>query len=453
MVFDPGNAVIKVLKTRDSRFERTDVLGHEDKDLRSRCMKFASMRTRKGYYPTSSEGITFSIRPKEAKKRKVSEADAGGNIARRRVGGRGIDALHDDLLVNVMVAVSLTAKSPADLVNAMLVSKRFCAAATHPQVLARAGLSAFAVKASVWSEGAQRFLVRCSEVGNIEACYTLGMIRFYCLHDRRGGAALIQKAAVSSHAPALHSLAVIRFNGSEGSRKDKDLKTGAKLCAMAASLGHVDSMREFGHCLQDGYGVKKNVAEGRRLLLQANAREAAAAVAANPRAFVETALHLARNGGPECLHIMLDRYALNRVSARPAGASSSSNSPTLERHTVYKFLQRSGYSLLSDFGCNVPPAKLHISNKFLVDWFAIHPPEVGLRLCSHPNCGRPESRKHEFRRCSACDSVNYCSRACQALDWKLQHKYKCTPVADWEDREDNDAEDGNRLAVEGLYDS
>lgn len=116
---------------------------------------------------------------------------------------------------------------------------------------------------------------------------------------------------------------------------------------------------------------------------------------------------------------------------------------SLQRYSVYRLLHGSGCSLLSDFGCNVPPAKLHTANKFLVDWFTMRPPALGLRLCSHINCGRPETRRHEFRRCSACGKVNYCSRACQALDWKLTHKHNCTPVADWEDEEEANDDDGD----------
>lgn len=84
------------------------------------------------------------------------------------------------------------------------------------------------------------------------------------------------KAAMNSHARALYSLAVIQFNGSGGSKNDKDLQAGVALCARAAFLGHIDALRELGHCLQDGYGVRQNIAEGRRFLIQANARELAA---------------------------------------------------------------------------------------------------------------------------------------------------------------------------------
>ncbi|THG09256.1 hypothetical protein TEA_011781 [Camellia sinensis var. sinensis] len=70
------------------------------------------------------------------------------------------------------------------------------------------------------------------------------------------------KAAIRSHAPSRYSLAVIQFNGSGGSKTDKDLRAGVALCARAAYLGHVDALRELGHCLQDGYGARKNVTQG-----------------------------------------------------------------------------------------------------------------------------------------------------------------------------------------------
>lgn len=54
------------------------------------------------------------------------------------------------------------------------------------------------------------------------------------------------------------------------------------------------------------------------------------------------------------------------------------------------------------------------STAFMVNWFkkaarVVPGGSPGLRLCSHEHCGRVETRRHEFRRCSACGSVNYCS--------------------------------------------
>ncbi|CAL5067310.1 unnamed protein product [Urochloa decumbens] len=323
------------------------------------------------------------------------------------------DDLPDDLVVSILRDVASSAGSPADLAGAMLTCKRFRALGQSKVVLARASPRCLAVRAKAWSDDAHRFLQRCADAGNLEACYLLGMIRFYCLGSRGSGAALMAAAAVGGHREALYSLAVIQFNGSGGSKDDRDLRAGAALCARAASLGHVDALRELGHCLQDGYGVRRSVADGRRLLVQANARELAAA---------------ATGGGK---------------AAAAVGASR-------RRHSC----------LLSDFGCRAAAAaaagEAHAANRFLVDWFASRPlvqaaaASAGtaaaagsaeddgagagaLRLCSQALCGRPETRRHEFRRCSVCGVVNYCSRACQALHWKMSHKAECTPMDRWLD--------------------
>ena len=231
----------------------------------------------------------------------------------------------------------------------------------------------------------------------IDFSLLLWQIRFYCLQNRVSGASLMAKAAISSHAPALYSLAVIQFNGSVGSKNDKDLRAGVALCARAAFLGHIDALRELGHCLQDGYGVRQNVAEGRRFLVQANARELAA------------------------------------VLSSASSAVSSRSWLTWNPHQHHRHVTGSGCPLLSDFGCNVPAPEAHPASRFLAEWFAARGgvPGPGLRLCSHAGCGRPEMRRHEFRRCSVCGIVNYCSRACQALDWKLRHKAACAPVERW----------------------
>lgn len=212
--------------------------------------------------------------------------------------------------------------------------------------------------------------------------YYVKQVKFYCLGNKVGGASLMAKAAIKSHAPALYSLAVIQFNGSGGSKSDKDLRAGVALCARAAYLGHVDALRELGHCLQDGYGVKPNISEGRRLLVQANARELAS--------------------------------VLHKVNLSSLADKATFGSGCL--------------SLLSDFGLDVPVLEPHPINSFLVEWFEGREVDSGLRVCSYSGCGRPETRPHEFRRCSVCGDANYCSRGCQASDWKVRHKVRCTPV-------------------------
>lgn len=190
---------------------------------------------------------------------------------------------------------------------------------------------------------------------------------------------LMARAARESHARALYSLAVVQFNGSGGGDKGaKDLGAGFVLCARAAMLGLVDAMREIGHCFADGYGVSKDVARGREFLVRANAKE-----------------------------------LVDIGFGSPAGAGWDTN------------------KLLSDFGWGVDPDP-HPANRFLVEWFGLGfgsvNDEDGERMCSYGKCGRRETRRHEFRRCSVCGTVSYCSRACQARDWRRAHKDHCVDM-------------------------
>ncbi|PAN26798.1 hypothetical protein PAHAL_5G039200 [Panicum hallii] len=336
---------------------------------------------------------------------------AGGGRRKRLAGGPDyLDVLPDDLVLSILSKLAASASAPSDLLSVHLTCKRLNELGGHDMVFAKASAASLAVKAAAWSEPAQRFLKRCADAGNLEACYILGMIRFYCLGSRSSGAALLARAAVGGHAAALYSLAVIQFNGSGGAKSDRDLRAGAALCARAAALGHVDALRELGHCLQDGYGVRRDPAEGRRLLVAANAREltlALAAAAASRHPF---------------------------AAALPLGAAAAAGA--------------GGCPLLSDFGWSLPEAEPHAANQFMVDWWASRgaqaaaakKPGTGgdsdgdgaeLRLCSHVRCGRRETRRHEFRRCSVCGAANYCSRACQALEWKRAHKAQCVPMDRW----------------------
>ncbi|XP_073032237.1 F-box protein At1g67340-like [Primulina eburnea] len=374
------------------------------------------MRTRRGLCYPKEVNMCVANNSRAVKRRKLEDVAGGDTIGCWRMlkespqiaGGRDLfDALPDDIVLTILCKLSSTAACPADLINVLITCKRLNGLGLHSLVLSKSSQKMLEVKAKNWSESAHRFLKLCVEAGNIEACFILGMIRFYCLHNRGSGASLMAKAAIGSHASALYSLAIVQFNGSGSSKNDKDLRAGVALCARAAFLGHVDALRELGHCLQDGYGVKQNVAEGRRFLVQANARELATFLAAAPSAVVPTSW----------------------LTWNP------------HRHVV-----GSGCPLLSDFGCNVPTPEAHPANRFLADWFSDqigNTPGSGLRLCSHTGCGRPETRRHEFRRCSVCGAVNYCSRACQALDWKLRHKVQCAPVERLPDEDGYFNGDGN----------
>jgi hypothetical protein len=63
------------------------------------------------------------------------------------------------------------------------------------------------------------------------------------------------------------------FNSSGGTREDRNLLAGSGLCSRAASLGHMEALRELGFCLIDRFSLSRSVMNGRRLLLQATAWE------------------------------------------------------------------------------------------------------------------------------------------------------------------------------------
>ncbi|KVH93657.1 Tetratricopeptide-like helical [Cynara cardunculus var. scolymus] len=192
---------------------------------------------------------------------------------RRRRRSDLFESSPDEIVISILCNLSSTFSSSSDFVTVLLTCKRLNKLGVHPLVLSNACSETLAVGAKNWSDEAHRFLKLCVNAGNKEAYYTLGMIRFCCLQNRGSGASLMVKAAIKSHVPALYSLALIQFNGSGGLKNDKDLRAEVALCARAAFLGHADAIRELWHCLQDGYGVRKNVEEGRRLLVQANAHE------------------------------------------------------------------------------------------------------------------------------------------------------------------------------------
>ncbi|KAL1289797.1 hypothetical protein HN51_058175 [Arachis hypogaea] len=367
-------------------------------------------RNRNNKMPSSQQQFVIRKRHKTLSLLSSSSSDTTTTT----VGGSELlEILPDDLLLSILAKLSSSSNSPSDFIRVLLTCKRLNTLGLHSMVLSKASQKTFSVKARSWSESSHRFLKRCADAGNIEACYTLGMIRFYCLEHRESGRSLISKAAMRCHAPALYSLAVLQFNGSGASKDDKDLRGGVALCARAAFLGHVDALRELGHCLQDGYGVKQNVMEGRRFLVQANARELAS---------VCNSLHARTN---------------------ITWSIVPNQNPNLNPRVQYA----AGCPLLSDYGCNVPAQEPHLANRFMIEWFSNRGGSAGpnRRLCSHLGCGRPETRKREFRRCSVCGVVNYCSRACQALDWKSRHKVECAPVERWID--DDDGEDGGEVAV------
>ncbi|KAK3003485.1 hypothetical protein RJ639_037390, partial [Escallonia herrerae] len=155
------------------------------------------MRTRRGLcYPT----VNMCCEKRVLKRRGDVAGEKMSKCKRQRTSPETaencdfFDALPDDLVLCILCKLSSTATCPVNLTSVLMT--------------------------------------------NVEAYYTLGMIRFYCLQNRGSGASLMAKVVISSQALALYSLTVIQFNGSGGSKKDKDLRAGVALCACLFSRPH-----------------------------------------------------------------------------------------------------------------------------------------------------------------------------------------------------------------------
>lgn len=196
-------------------------------------------------------------------------------------------------------------------------------------------------------------------------------------------------AAVGGHREALYSLAVIQFNGSGGSKDDRDLRAGAR-CARAR--------RRWGTSTRSGSSGTA-------------CRTATACAAPCSTGAASSSRPTPASSPPRS-------PPRPRSSARPPASWRRPPPPPLVPPQRLRLPRRGAKA----------GAEAHAANRFLVDWFASRrspappppPPRAtpgsaaedeagGLRLCSHALCGRPETRRHEFRRCSVCGVVNYCS--------------------------------------------
>ncbi|KAJ3701450.1 hypothetical protein LUZ61_005155 [Rhynchospora tenuis] len=293
------------------------------------------------------------------------------------------DKLNDDVLISVLSKVSASASTPSDLINILLINKKFSMLGIDRLVLANASRKAMCVRAKKWCESSDKFLSRCADAGNLEACYFLGMINFHCFGNYSKGITLLEKAATGSHAEALYSLAIIHFNGCDGGEDgfyyQTNPNTAANLCIKSAKLGNINALRELGYCFQSGFGLPPSPAAAYRLLEKANT---------------------------------LDLNA----------STSSTN-----LHSCHRRRRSRDFSLLTNYG--YLGRTVHPANAFMVEWWWLGDKgEDGLHMCSNVLCGRKETRKNGFRRCSRCGITVYCSHACQEVHWNMEHGITCIQV-------------------------
>ncbi|CAI5525713.1 unnamed protein product [Closterium sp. Naga37s-1] len=211
-----------------------------------------------------------------------------------------LENLPDELLTTILSMVAARASTPQDFLSCRLASSHLRRISLLPEILAVLPSPALACPAKHYTLACRSFLSACAAAGNAEAAFLLGMVEFYCLERVASGMKRLVQAAKAGQAAALHSLSIIHFNGSglptsgvEGSgaaegggaaegdagrRKlwgNRKVGMGMLLCVAAAKAGHPDALRELGLCLQDGFGIKRSVAQGRLLLVEANLRELA----------------------------------------------------------------------------------------------------------------------------------------------------------------------------------
>ncbi|CAI5942723.1 unnamed protein product [Closterium sp. NIES-64] len=218
---------------------------------------------------------------------------------------------------------------------------------------------------------ASRFMLLCGLAGNVDALFLLGMIKFYCQRDSRSGACLLVRAAEEGHVGALHALAAINAHGSGGSAADANPAVAAEVLWHAAVRGSRSALQELGHSylvrppipfrpfrsipsrrsalfllplsphvspsdeftaklflgacgirgafiVVDGYGVRKNVALGVKLLLLATSSASPSSLASSPpsvspQQHVDTSSHAVFPGRPSSRPLESPRVALEET--------------------------------------------------------------------------------------------------------------------------------------------
>ncbi|KAG6495939.1 hypothetical protein ZIOFF_043775 [Zingiber officinale] len=86
------------------------------------------------------------------------------------------DRLPDDIVLSILCCLSASAERPSDLVSVMTTCKRMNRLGKNPLVLEKATLKSFSIRGENWSPQAHKFLERCADAGNVEACYLFGMV-------------------------------------------------------------------------------------------------------------------------------------------------------------------------------------------------------------------------------------------------------------------------------------
>lgn len=69
------------------------------------------------------------------------------------------------------------------------------------------------------------------------------------------------------------------------------------------------------------------------------------------------------------------------------------------------------------------------------DWYkfstvTMGPRKIGYDRCDKQGCFRTETTTVQFRKCAQCKLPWYCSKECQAMDWKARHRKVCKEASE-----------------------
>lgn len=65
------------------------------------------------------------------------------------------------------------------------------------------------------------------------------------------------------------------------------------------------------------------------------------------------------------------------------------------------------------------------------EWLRSTSDDMPKRRCDHPECGKVENYLGQWRRCTGCFEVYYCSEECQKKHWTDAHKAPCKEAKRW----------------------
>ena len=233
--------------------------------------------------------------------------------------------------------------------------------------------------------------------------------------DKRKAESLYRKAADQGHSHAQYQLGLFEFERNNASE-------ACRLFEAAASQGHMSALGQMGKLYRDGRGVEQDFVKAARLLT----------ISAKLQS---TELHV---------HAMLGRFFFNGTGGlhqsmirsmyylKPAIEGVESCAATMKLYASILFI----LSVRAYPDCLIAPSGHNVKPEVLF-WYR----RANAKFTSAGSIQAVESYESTIKElcgccfrtlstdkpkcCIECRAVYYCSRECQAADWKAGHKKDC----------------------------